>query len=246
MSDQPIAILSDVHANLDALEAVLEDMQAFSPREIVCLGDVVGYGSEPRACWELLLQHNVRTVLGNHEVLTMLDYALSDLREDVAAGIALAREQLSDADLAMLREFPFTLNGGNEAYVHSSLHEPEAFFYVTDPARCRLHFARQKTRWCFIGHTHRPVVWVQGRRGGVRKVKSSESELSGGIEKFLVNVGSVGQPRDGDNRACYVLFHPETEYLEYRRVDYDVEAACSRMLKNGAHPVSVDRLRFGR
>ncbi len=241
------AFLSDIHANLSALEVVLSDAQTNGADRIVCLGDTVGYGPRPMECLEMILDAAGLSVLGNHDYFTAFGgRILRGLREDVADGIAVARNSLEEHHLDALRALPLSVRCGDSVCVHSSLKDPQAFPYVHSRREAREHFAAQTTTMGFIGHSHVPRVWQAGPDGSV----SRASNGTGGIEirpgmRYLVNAGSVGQPRDGDPRACYVLYDEDAGTVEWRRVPYDVKTTADAMLALGMPAFSAKRLARG-
>ena len=250
------AILSDIHANLEALEAVLRDLAAYPSADVYCLGDVLGYGPDPVACLDLVMGMGAVVILGNHDQLAMFDpdgYSSSG-----EPAIFWTRAQLGLAEPADLREKrweflaerPRSHREDGFLYVHGSPRNPlnEYVFPedVYNPRKMEINFALIQ-RYCFAGHTHVPGVFVEA--GPDRYEFFSPEELGGAYRldgrKALINVGSVGQPRDGDWRACYVLL--DGDAVRFRRLEYDVEATVRKIyavpeLEN----FLGDRLRDGR
>lgn len=240
------AFLSDIHSNLLAMEAVLKDARNLRAKQIVCLGDMVGYGPRPMECVNRMMTEARLTVMGNHEVFVAFsEFDLRGLREDVADGIVLARNCLDESQLGLLRQLPLTARIDDVCIVHSSLEEPAAFPYVHTARDAFAHFQNQPTRLAFIGHSHVPEAWFSDgekafRAASRRGVLPLESSV-----KYLVNVGSVGQPRDRDPRACYVLFDDETDTVCWRRVTYNISGTVSAMKTLGMPQFSSSRLMFG-
>jgi predicted phosphodiesterase len=241
-----IAILSDIHANLDALEAVLADLESTAARAIVCLGDTVGYGPEPAECLRIVSSRCAAMVLGNHEaMLNVLDLLeASEVAPEVHAPLTLAREQMDQGLVDWLHHCPLVADIDPIVGVHGSLHEPASFPYIFTAGDAANNFARQ-SQWhvSFHGHSHRPCIWRAD--GLVRGPASSPVRLSAQT-KYSVNVGSVGQPRDGDPRACYVLYDVKERVLCHRRVNYDVEKAQERFRKAGLPEQNRLRIRAGK
>ena len=256
------AILSDIHGNLEALRAVLDDIAARSIEQVICLGDVVGYGPDPRECLELVEDADI-LLLGNHED-AMLSGDAQTFNVRARRSVEWTREQLwgegvDEEEAARVREvlgrFRETATDPEDAgvlYVHGSPRNPVKE-YVTphDSKNLRkmeaIFEAMEVT--CFVGHTHVPGVFTREEDGEGYTYSHPESEPGGVFfvsdAKSLVNVGSVGQPRDGDTRACYVTFDVDTAV--YHRVEYDVEEVVARIRASTALDNSLgERLRVGR
>ena len=246
MHRSPLAILSDIHSNLDALEAVTAELDATGVDNGVCLGDVVGYAAYPEECINRVRQRGWHTVLGNHD--DALDKPLAKaLMNDVAnAGLRLAEEQVSSGNREWLDSLPVKLSRTHAVFTHASLDSPEEWPYLIDVESAMLHFLAQQIPLCFVGHTHRPMVlnWQSKSKLDVLIPTQEQIPLlrSG---KTTVNVGSVGQPRDGDPRACYVLYFPQTHHVEFRRTPYDVKAAQKAIRKAGLPSFAAKRLAQG-
>jgi diadenosine tetraphosphatase ApaH/serine/threonine PP2A family protein phosphatase len=233
-----LAIISDVHGNLEALQAVLDDIDRLGVTDVYCLGDVVGYGPDPRACLDRVMACRL-VLLGNHDQGAMFDPAFFSPAAERA--IFWTRDQLEAApeDLPtrerrweFLAERPRRHREDGFLFVHGSARNPlnEYVFPedVCDLRKMERIFALVE-RYCFQGHTHVPGVFTE-RPGGAYEFRSPEEigythRLNG--RKTLCNVGSVGQPRDGDWRACYALLDDDT--ITYRRVEYDVEATVRKI-----------------
>ena len=228
------AIISDVHSNHEALQAVLDDARQHSVQEIYCLGDVVGYGPNPRECLEAVMKCPV-VLLGNHDHAVLYDpmnfnpaaeratyWTRSQLEAPVPS------RQAADERWAFLGERPKKHQEDGLLFVHGSARNPlNEYVFPEDvyhPAKLGALFALVE-RYCFQGHTHLPGVFIESMEFYSPEEIDYEYKLDG--RKILCNVGSVGQPRDGDWRACYILFDGESIY--YRRVEYDVEATVQKI-----------------
>lgn len=241
-----IACISDIHSNLAALESVLADIRMARPDMVACLGDVVGYGPRPAECVKLVRKAARICVMGNHDAFVAHNLPLQGVREDVADGILLATNQLDDDQLGWLRGLPLTSSHSGCTFVHSSLSQPAFFPYVHDSDDALAHFEEQNSPVCFHGHSHVPGVWILGPGDpaplfyppAVRIVLPETS-------RCLINVGSVGQPRDGDPRACYVLYDTATREARWRRLRYDVAATIHAMNSLGMPDCSSARLNQG-
>ena len=237
------AVLSDVHANLEALEAVLADA---APRAdgLLCLGDVVGYGADPEACVERLATRGHVLVAGNHEhgVAGLLD--LDWFNPWARAAVEWTRARLDDAHRAWLGALPLTAEVGDATLAHASPDRPDEWEYLMSAEDGFAVFGAFATRLCFVGHSHLPGVWSLGSSGPAFEPGSVETALEAG-RRYLVNVGSVGQPRDRDPRAAYGLWDLDRGAVAIRRVAYDVGAARAKILASGLPRFLADRLALG-
>ncbi len=244
MMDRTFAVLGDIHANLDALEAVLADCRAQGVTDFLCTGDVVGYNACPRECLKIVRDLDCPVVMGNHDYYVSKALRLDDFNPIAAAGIKWTREQLSDEEGAWLAALPFSVVKMGVTLVHATLDNPGAFGYVFDHLQAEANFANQKTPLCFHGHTHCPMIYEK-QLSAVYRIDAQDFEMPMG-RKYFINVGSVGQPRDGDPRAAYALYSPKDHFVHFRRVAYDVKAAQERIVKAGLPPRLAERLADGR
>lgn len=228
-----IAVLSDIHSNLEALTAALEAIDARGVEQVVCLGDVVGYGADPSSCVELVRERCALTVLGNH------DQAVAEgdgyLPKEGRPAAKHNREQLSDDQLAWLAGLPLKAADGRATYVHATPEEPERWQRIGAFSTTHAQFRHFETDVCFIGHTHVPGLVAD--RIGVLAVRKGH--------RYLINVGSVGQPRDGDPRACFCVFDDDAFTSEIVRVPYDVDRAAGKIRSAGLPEVLAERLALG-
>ena len=238
------AILSDIHANAEALRAVLDDAR---PRAdaVLCLGDVVGYGADPEACIDLVATTCAAVVAGNHEyaVAGLLDLAWFNPWARAAA--EWTRERLDDDARAWLASLPLVRDVADATLVHASPAHPEEWEYLVSPDDGHAVFGAFVTRLCFVGHSHLPRAWAQGSWGRAHDATPAELALEPGC-RYLVNVGSVGQPRDRDPRAAYALWDLDARRVSIPRVAYDVAAARAKIVAAGLPRFLADRLADGR
>lgn len=237
------AILSDVHGNLEALCAVLADAVARADA-VLCLGDSVGYGADPGPCIEILDRRARAIVAGNHEhgVAGLLD--LDWFNGWARAAAEWTRERLDDDHRAWLASLPLRYEVADATLVHASPEAPDEWEYLVTPEdgwSALPHFA---TRWCFVGHSHVPGAWSVGSSGRDFEPRPSSVVAEAG-RRYLVNVGSVGQPRDRDPRAAYAVWDVEAGRVELRRVSYDVQAAREKIIAAGLPRFLGDRLAAG-
>ena len=236
------AILGDIHANLDALTAVLADSKKEGVTHYVSIGDVVGYNANPSECLETLRSMKVPIVRGNHDHYCSIDQDTEGFHPVAAEVITWTRKQLSAEQRAYLKTLPYTLRVETFTLVHSTLDAPEKWGYVLDRYDAEANFNYQTTSVCFYGHTHIPIAFEKGddiRSGLYQKIKIKLGR------KYFINVGSVGQPRDRDPRAAYVIFDMLSNTVEIRRVEYDVKAAQARIRAAGLPERVASRLAVG-
>ena len=230
-----LAILSDVHANLAALETALRLAEARGAETVYCLGDVVGYGPDPGPCIDRLRAHGAACVLGNHDEAVAFDRGTGALPPDARRVVAAHQALLTDDQHAWLRALPLALEAHGAVFVHASPDDPAAWHRLDTFPALRAQFAAFAPPICFVGHSHRPAVVSETL--GVFAVRPGH--------RFLVDVGSVGQPRDHDARLAFVLFDTEAFTCEIVRAHYDVAATAQRIVDAGLPPALAERLRRG-
>ena len=238
-----LAILSDIHGNLEALDVVLGDVEKRKPDAILCLGDFVGYGASPNECIERVRPIIEAAVMGNHDDAAIGRTALGGFNHEAARAARWTTEALTAEHHAYLGELPMTVQWHGAHIVHASPSEPEAWHYVLSPAEADYEMKHFEGALCFIGHSHYPGVFASD---GVHTLYTRQPRLLlDSHRRYIVNVGSVGQPRDGDPRAAYMMWDDEKHELEHLRLDYDIESAGDRIRKAGLPPFLAERLRWG-
>jgi diadenosine tetraphosphatase ApaH/serine/threonine PP2A family protein phosphatase len=241
------AIISDIHANIDALDAVLADIEQWPCRGVLCLGDIVGYGPEPAACVQRVMDTCAVSVFGNHEAMLFLidQFPTDELRSTVGIPITLAFDQVSEEQMKWLRNLPIAADLEPMTLSHAALNAPGNFHYIDDKDSAKAHFAVQTTFVSFQGHTHVPMTWEE-RDGVISCFNPSEKPvLLDAKSRYAVNVGSVGQPRDDDPNACYALYDYQSRTLLHRRVEYDIARAQARFKKAGLPAHNAKRIKKG-
>jgi diadenosine tetraphosphatase ApaH/serine/threonine PP2A family protein phosphatase len=240
-----IGVFSDVHSNLHAMEAVLDDMESEGVKRKYYLGDIVGYGAFPKRCLQLLRELGCQAILGNHdEAVGREDYDM-EFNPLAREGVRFSRAQLEEEEKSWLTQLPHVIRVRGAVLVHSCLYLPEEWLYVLGPEDADVHFKRQRGRLCFCGHTHVPCVWEQGKELHFHRVFEEEKRIEK-TSRYLVNVGSVGQPRDHQPEACYVIWDNRQQTIRFRRVPYEVESACQSILDAGLPSLLGQRLFEGR
>ena len=238
------AVLGDIHANLDALEAVLADCREQGATEYLCTGDIVGYNARPHECLEIVRGLGCPVVMGNHDHYVSSSQNLGDFNPVAAEVIRWTRGKLSQEELDYLSGLPFVVTSMGITLVHATMDCPEAFGYVFDHLQAEANFIHQVTPLCFHGHTHCPMIYEK-QVSAVYRIDAQDFKLPIG-RKYFINVGSVGQPRDGDPRAAYAVWDPKTRQVSFRRLEYDVAAAQARIRAAGLPERLAERLAIGR
>lgn len=240
------AVLGDIHANIDALNAVLDDARAQGVTHFVCVGDVVGYNAAPAACIRAVRDElGCPCVRGNHDhYVSDPGTNLADFHPSAAQVVEWTRSQLAVDDVQWLHDLPLQKPVMGFMLVHATLDKPDHWGYVFENQQAEANFSYQYTPLCFHGHTHVPIIY-SNEPGGVVHYQPRDFTLELG-QRLFINVGSVGQPRDGDPRASYVVYDMAARQIRFRRVAYDVQAAMARNRLAGLPEKCASRLEIGR
>jgi len=237
-------ILGDIHGNLEALETVIEHAEKNGAERYVSVGDVVGYGANPKECVEKLRELECPTVAGNHDYAVTGKLDVEFFNSYAKSAVLWTRAQLNDGEMNWLKALRLVqVVNDNITLVHGSLNFPDMFDYIQTSYDAYLSLEALKTRLCFLGHSHVPVSFFSGP--AVSYSLSQEIDLTG-FEKALVNVGSVGQPRDENPKACCALYDEEEQLVTLTRLDYDIEKAASKIVAAGLPEILAERLHHGR
>ena len=237
------AVIADIHSNLEALEVVLADAKAQQCTHYCCIGDVVGYGANPRECLEIVRSMGMPCVKGNHDEYCSMDETLEGFNPHAAEAVQWTRQQLSPEDRQWLRDLKYVRLVASFSMVHATLDVLQRWGYVFDKLAVVASFTYQNTSVCFFGHTHVPVAFI--RDSMVRGGTYSKFKVEPG-RKYFVNVGSVGQPRDLNPKAAYVVYDLDEQTIELRRLDYDIGKAQQKILEAGLPPRLAERLAHGK
>lgn len=237
------AIIADIHANLEAFQVVLEDAKKNECTHYACLGDVVGYNANPKECLDIVREMKMPCVKGNHDEYCSGENDLEGFNPHATAAIHWTRDQLTEEDRGWLRDLRYFRLVANFSIVHATLDGPERWGYVFNKLEASASFTYQNTRVCFFGHTHVPVAFV--RDSAVRGGTYSKFRVEPG-KKYFVNVGSVGQSRDGVPKATYVIFDMDLGTIELRRLDYDMETTMRKIREAGLPERLAERLPLGK
>jgi predicted phosphodiesterase len=237
------AIIADIHANLEAFNTVLADAKAMNCTHYACLGDVVGYNANPKECLDIVRAMGMPCVKGNHDEYCSSETDLEGFNPHAQEAINWTRDQLTEDDRKWLRDLRYIRLVASFSIVHATLDGPQKWGYVFDKLAAAASFTYQNTSVCFFGHTHVPVAFV--RDAMVRGGTYSKFKVEAG-KKYFVNVGSVGQPRDGNPKASYVVYDLDEGSIEIRRLDYDIGTTQRKILEAGLPPRLAHRLAEGK
>ena len=236
-------IISDIHSNLAAFEAVLADAGSFD--KVWCLGDVVGYGPDPNECVAQLRDLPHICVVGNHDWAALGNMDTEDFNPDAKRACHWTREQLSPSNLEYLETLPKSLIKESFTLTHGSPRQP-IWEYILDSSVAQANFEHFDTRFCLVGHTHVPVIYRDNPNQACDTLTPSlDDPLVLGEDRLIINPGSVGQPRDGDPRASYAILDSDELTLEYRRISYPIEVTQARMVERGLPVRLIMRLAYG-
>lgn len=238
-----IALFGDIHANLEALEAVLLDAKEQQVTDYVCMGDIVGYNADPAACLERVRSMDCPTVKGNHDEDAAGYHSLDSMNPVAAIALEWTRQNLSAEQREWLARLRMVRQVADFTVVHSTLDQPANWNYVTNRFDAMANFSYQFTQIGFHGHTHVPRVYVKSER--VVEVAAESVAIEEG-SKYFINVGSVGQPRDGDWRACYAIYDTDHRVVVFRRVEYDIATTQRKILAAGLPEMLAERIAEGR
>jgi diadenosine tetraphosphatase ApaH/serine/threonine PP2A family protein phosphatase len=240
-----VALISDIHANLEALDAVLEDIANEKVDRVWCLGDMIGYGCDPGACLKKAQDSCDITLMGNHEYAALGLISSDYLNEYAQRSMDWTISAMNDREIAAIADLPLSSVQRDGLLVHASPHGPDQWHYVLSSHDAQQAFDDCDQWLCFHGHTHLPMIFSLAPDGKVRGQAGHDIDVDP-ENRYLINVGSVGQPRDNDPRACYVLFDAERGSVRYRRVAYDIKKTQTKMAEAHLPSMLIERLEVGR
>jgi len=242
-----LGIISDIHSNIEALTTVLRWMDTQQIDEVICLGDIVGYGPDPNPCCKLIRENCSVSLMGNHDAAVIgvmdIEYYYDAARE----AIYWTRQQLSDVNFQWLYSLPYTHIRENAGFYHAAPHKPYNWHYVVHVTEAMKHneaplYDRLKT-WSFLGHSHLTKQFaINGKRAKDVTDRALQAKPD---RKYLINVGSVGQPRDRDPRLCFGVYDSESETFEHIRLEYDIASTAQKIVSAGLAEKFARRLFVG-
>lgn len=236
-----IAVISDIHSNLEALKTALSFLKTKNISRIICLGDVIGYGPRPNECVELVKANCAVCLMGNHDhaVLGLTDiYYFNQYAKEA---ILWSRRKLSVYNKAYLENLLFTYVMDKTLFVHSTPIDPEEWHYIFSDYEARQNLDQIEHRLVFVGHSHIPVIYSYNKGAFLESAVKLDLEN----DRYVVNVGSIGQPRDGDPRSCFVIFDDAENTIEYVRAEYPVKKTYQEIIDQKLPPFLAMRLLAG-
>lgn len=237
-------IISDIHGNIQAFDAVVKSFPDVHGRHVLSVGDTVGYGADPVECVALMSTLGAENVMGNHDAAVAGKTDTSFFNEYAKKAVIWTKENIGQRERDYLGGLPYVKELPELTLAHGTLHSPEEFIYMMTGADAMHTFEVLRTKVCFVGHSHMPAVYIL-RDGQLFESWKKRFKLEKGAS-YIVNAGSVGQPRDGDPRACYCVYDTDKKEIEFRRVEYDVRSAHHAIIKAGLPRILAERLLEGR
>jgi diadenosine tetraphosphatase ApaH/serine/threonine PP2A family protein phosphatase len=239
------AVISDIHSNLEALQAVLKDIKKRRIKRIFCLGDLVGYGANPNECIELCLKESDAIIAGNHDWATIDKTDVTNFNPVAAEAIRWTKKNVSAENNARLNKLALTQRSENILMVHSSPNKPEQWRYLFSLEDFQREFEHFGEQLCFIGHSHIPSAVFQDANGYTDFLRENPFPLIP-KRRYIINVGSVGQPRDLDPRASYVIYDGNKNAVDFIRIEYNIPLAEHKIISAGLPEVLAERLLVGK
>ncbi len=246
-----IAVLSDIHANLHAFEAVLKDARRRGADGFFCLGDIVGYGAQPEECVQLVRSIGAVTVKGNHDVWALQPVAMppEETAPTAISGMDCTKRRSTKDSRDWLRQLPYTAQAWGVACTHGSFHQPEKWGYLDTPNEAAASFRRQPTRTAFYGHTHAAGFWQEGGDRFIPAQPKTCTFRLGPNFRYALNPGSVGNPRtpihQPDPRAQYMIYDTDKFSATFIRVAYNIKACIAVMKAAGLSEEMMARMELG-
>ncbi len=237
-------IFADIHSNREAFQEVIEAYKKENIDRYISVGDIVGYGADPHWCIQEVRRLGADTVCGNHDWASAGLFNPDYFNYAARAAVEWTMENLSPEEKEFLKNLGLVIDKENFSVVHGSLDRPDFFYYIMDKGGAYNCFQRMETDLCFIGHSHVPVMFFMEKDDVEYRFENFISIKPG--KKYIVNVGSVGQPRDGNPEAAYSIFDTDKMSVEIKRVEYDIESAKNKILKTGLPEMLAYRLLEGR
>ena len=239
-------LISDIHSNLESLQATLDSAERLEPYQLMCLGDVVGYGADPSACIDLTGNHANLILAGNHDLAVADAIPYCDFNPIARQAIEWTQSMLTPEDKDLLANLPLQYVDGDYCFVHASPIDPMKFGYIRTLEDVAEVFSHIGQKFCFVGHTHLPVMVRMSQNSGKMEVVRDDKVYIEDKYRYFVNVGSLGQPRDNNPDACAVVLDEEEESIEFIRIPYDIAASQEKILSEGLPSYLAERLMLAR
>jgi predicted phosphodiesterase len=244
-----IAVISDIHANLEALSTVLKDIYTKKVDMIISLGDIVGYGPNPNECIQLIEEHTHQSLMGNHDAAVFNPIMARDFNDNARFAIEWSNKALNKASKKYLRSLPMSFSNEHLTALHSTPYDPHLWYYISSLEDAKFNFNFFHTRVCFIGHTHIPGIILYNESTSEISIIKANAQLELNNYKdyrFIVNVGSIGQPRDRNSDSCYVVFDTDKMTIDFPRISYDIDTYQNKMRDIEMPEFLVNRVKEGR
>jgi len=239
-------LISDIHSNFEALQATLDFSDTLEPYQLMCLGDIVGYGADPVACIDTIGDRANLILAGNHDLAVAEVIPFDDFNPIARQAVEWTRKVLSDEDRDLLSNLPLQYIDGDYCFTHASPIDPLAFNYIRTLEDVAAVFNHIGQKICFVGHTHLPVIVRMNEKNGKMEVVRETKVYIEDHCRYFVNAGSIGQPRDNNPDACMVLLDEEESTIEFLRAPYDISASQEKILTEGLPSYLAERLLLAR
>ena len=238
-------IFSDIHSNLEALEVVIKAYESEGIDIYLCLGDIVGYGANPVECIQITKRISQVIIAGNHDWAVAGLFSIDYFNDWARQAVLWTRERIDSVNHKFLSSLRLIYKNEDLVLVHGSLNKPEEFNYMGDLSQVSRTFALMTKSICFLGHTHSTGIFIQDKEGRIDYQRKARLKLKQGY-RYIVDVGSVGQPRDGNNKASFCIYDTEKQEILIKRIDYDIKSAQDKILACGLPQFLANRLSEGR
>ncbi|MBD3267802.1 hypothetical protein GF373_14120 [bacterium] len=247
------AIFGDIHSNIEALNALFGELIAYPGIQLVCLGDIVGYSASPNRCVQLIRESRIMAVMGNHDCAIFNEDERNGFNSAALQAIEWQEKMMTHLNRGYLQKLPYTrVIDGVFSITHADFSNPEEFLYVMTPMEAAQSMAQMETSIGFFGHTHIPTVFTQGKNNGLSQkirqeqmVKESFDFTLSKENRYLINPGSVGQPRDGNVKGSYMVYDSDRMLLSFRRFDYNFKQEAQRIRDANLPAMLAERLHSG-
>lgn len=240
-----VAILSDIHSNLEALEAVRKDIDSIGVDAIYFAGDVVGYGPDPNACTRWVMENAELAVMGNHDIAALGKIDIETFNPNAKKAIVWNSEQMEDWAMDFISTLPMVKSQDLVTIVHANPQDPESWNYIFSLWDAEMNFSHFESTFCFVGHSHQPVIVGMDDSRQVSVLPGDSFTVEEGA-RYLINVGSVGQPRDGNPEACFGLLDTDSGEFCFQRTPYEIGVTQEKMMSAGLPEPLAERLAEGR
>ncbi len=236
-------LFSDIHSNWEAFSVLLDFLEKEKFDKLIFLGDAVGYGADPDKVVKELSQLNISKCAGNHDWAAVDKFSLEYFNPIAKYAIEWTKKSISSFTFNFLFSLPLKHEEKDFFCVHGSIFKPDKFYYITNIEEAHLNFSLLEKNICFVGHTHRPGVYIK-KEDKIFFSRNEELILNSKF-RYIINVGSIGQPRDGDPRICFCIYDEDKKKITYKRLEYDIIKAQRKIIERGLPPFLAYRLGKG-